>query len=54
MANLHATYINSHLKPGTPALKVEKLLPFLDPWKALAMSKRYSELDREIMEAFAQ
>lgn len=54
IASLHATYINAHLKKGASQVKVESLLPFLDPWRALWESRRYSDIDREMLEAFAR
>ena len=54
IANLHATYINAHLRKGAPTVKVKALLPYLDPWRAAEEAARYSELDREFLEAFSQ
>lgn len=51
IAYLHSTYINAHRRSGSPEVKVETLMPYRKAWERLLMSKRYSDLDQEVLAA---
>lgn len=51
VATLCALFFNAHRGQGQPPRRLKDYLPFLDPWP---MPGRYSELDREVLEALGK
>ena len=50
IAHLAAIYTNTHLKPGTPAVKISDFLPYLDAFKVKVDKTRYSDVDLSILQ----
>lgn len=48
MATLCALFFNANRGKGQSPRRLKDYLPFIDPWP---MPGRYSELDREVLEA---